>query len=68
MNEKIKRSLIVLGPVLLHDWIVQASMFQDRILVYMFNEVNHKFHMQYVRSDYEANMFIEYVIEKNGEL
>lgn len=68
MNEKIKRSLIVLGPVLLHDWIVQASMFQDRILVYMFNEVNGKFHMQYVRSDYEANMFIEYVIEKNGEL
>lgn len=68
MNEKIKRALIVLGPVLLHDWIVQASMFRNHIMVYMFNEVNGKFHMQCVRDEYEANLFIEYVIEKNGEL
>jgi hypothetical protein len=68
MNDKLKKALIVLGPVLLQDWIVQASMFDNHILVYMFNEVNGKFHMQCVNSDYEANLFIEYVIEKNGEI
>lgn len=68
MDRGKTHKLICLDPVLLQDWIIQASMFHNRILVYMFNITTDIFHMQYVRNEYEANMFIEYVIEKNGEL
>ena len=64
----MSKKLITLGPILLHDWIIQASMFKERILIYMFNELTGVFHMQYVRNEIEANIFIEYVIEKNGQI
>jgi len=43
-------------------------MFKERILIYMYNELTGVFHMQCVRNEIEANIFIEYVIEKNGQI
>jgi hypothetical protein len=59
--------IVILGPILRDDWLIQASLYKDTILVSMFNEVTLNFYMQYLHNEYEANMFIEYVIEK-GEL
>lgn len=61
------KGLISLGPVHKNDWIIQASVFKDHILVMMFNYTNGNFYLQYLNNEYEANMFIEYVLEK-GEL
>lgn len=61
------KELISLGPVHKNDWIIQASVFKDHILVMMFNYTNGNFYLQYLNNEYEANMFIEYVLEK-GEL
>jgi hypothetical protein len=62
-----KNKIISLGPIKRKDWFIQASLFKDTILVMMFNEAKFNFYVQYLRNEYEANMFIEYVIEK-GEL
>jgi len=64
----MSKKLIRLGPILLQDWIIQASMFKERILVYMYNELTGVFHIQYVINEIEANIFIVYVIEKKGQI
>jgi hypothetical protein len=61
------KRIIILGPIVRDDWLIQASLYNDTILVSMFNEVTFNFYMQYLHNEYEANLFIEYVIEK-GEL
>lgn len=63
----MSRKLISLGAVAREEWIVQASLFSNTILVVMYNTQTGYYTMQYLRDEYEANMFIEYVIEK-GEL
>jgi hypothetical protein len=61
------KRIVILGPIVRDDWLIQASLYNDTILISMFNEVTFNFYMQYLRNEYEANLFIEYVIEK-GEL
>ena len=61
------KGVISLGAVHKGSWIIQASVYKENILVMMFNFTNAKFYLQYLNNEYEANMFIEYVIEK-GEL
>ncbi len=63
----MSKKIISLGPILREDWVIQASLCRDTILVCMFNEQTFAYYMQYLNNEYEANMFIEYVIEK-GEL
>lgn len=62
-----KKFIVSLGPILRDGWLIQASLYKDTILVCMFNEETLSYYMQYLNNEYEANMFIEYVIEK-GEL
>lgn len=61
------KGFIPLGPIEKGEWIIQASVYKDTILVMMFNYTNANFYTQYLNDEYEANMFIEYVLEK-GEL
>jgi hypothetical protein len=61
------RKFISLGPIERDDWIIQASLYNHRIMVIMFNQINGNYAMQYLNNEYEANIFIEYVLEK-GEL
>lgn len=61
------KGFIPLGPVERGEWIIQASVYKSHILVMMFNYTNGNFYTQYLNNEYEANMFIEYVLEK-GEL
>lgn len=62
-----KNKLISLGAIKRDEWTIQASLYKDTILVMMFSEATLNFYLQYLRNEYEANLFIEYVIEK-GEL
>lgn len=55
---------ISLGPIEKGDWIIQPSVSKNTILVMMFNYTNAAFCMQYLNNEYEANLFIEYIIEK----
>lgn len=63
----MSRKLISLGAVERQGWIVQASLFNDVIMVALYNTETGYYIMQYLNDEYEANMFIEYVIEK-GEI
>jgi hypothetical protein len=63
----MSKKLVSLGAIIRDDWLIQASIYKDTIMICMFNEVTFNFYVQYVHNEYEANMFIEYVIEK-GEL
>jgi hypothetical protein len=58
------KGFVPLGPVEKGQWIIQASVYKDRILVTMFNYTNANCYTQYLSNEYEANMFIEYVLEK----
>lgn len=62
-----KNKIVTLGPIRREDWLIQASLFRDTILITMFNEATYNCYVQYMHNEYEANLFIEYVIEK-GEL
>lgn len=56
--------VISLGATERGDWIIQPSVSQNTILVMMFNYTNAAFCMHYLNDEYEANLFIEYIIEK----
>jgi hypothetical protein len=58
------KGFVPLGPVEKGQWIIQASVYKDRILVIMFNYTNGNCYTQYLDNEYHANMFIEYVLEK----
>jgi hypothetical protein len=62
-----KNKVTFLSVVKKDDWLIQASVFKYVILVTMFNEITGKCFIQYLNNEYEANLFIEYVIEK-GDL
>lgn len=61
------KNLISLGSIQKGEWIIQPSLYRGRVLVMMYNYVNGRFYLQYLNDNYEANIFIEYVLEK-GEL
>lgn len=61
------KNLISLGSIQKGEWIIQPSLYKRRVLVMMYNYVNGRFYLQYLNDNYEANIFIEYVLEK-GEL
>jgi hypothetical protein len=61
------KNLISLGSIQKGEWIIQPSLYKGRVLVMMYNYVNGRFYLQYLNDNYEANIFIEYVLEK-GEL
>lgn len=46
------------------DWLIKASQQYDRIMIAMYNQYTHYFLIQWVKDPYEANLLIEYVMEK----
>jgi len=60
----MENEIISLGPIEKGDWIIQPSVSKNAILVMMFNYTNAAFCMHYLTNEYEANLFIEYIIEK----
>ena len=60
------KGIVSLGPVHKGSWIIQASVYKEHILVMMFNFQTATFAMQYLKDEYEANLFVEYVLEKGG--
>lgn len=61
------KGFIPLGAIERGEWIIQLSVYKHHILILMFNYVNTNFYTQCLSNEYEANLFIEYVLEK-GEL
>lgn len=58
------KGIASLGPIEKGAWIIQPSAYKGCILVLMLNYTNGNFYLQYLNDEYEANMFIEYVLEK----
>ena len=63
----MSKKLLSLGAIQREEWIIQASLLDDTIMVIMFNADTYSYAMQYLKNELEANLFIEYVIEK-GEI
>lgn len=53
-----------LGAVEKGHWFIQASVYKSHILITMFNYTNGNCYTQYLDNEYQANLFIEYVLEK----
>lgn len=58
------KSFVSLGAVEKGQWIIQASVYKNHILITMFNYTNANCYTQYLDNEYQANLFIEYVLEK----
>lgn len=50
--------------VQVHDWLIKTSRLYDRIMVCMFSMTTFECIIHWVKDPMEANLLIEYVIEK----
>lgn len=61
-----KNKLISMDCVRVGDWLVKPSQMFGRILVSMFNLDSGEYILHSVKDSIEANLLIEYIIEKGG--
>jgi hypothetical protein len=63
----MKKRVLSLGSFEKDNWSINATMYKNTILVYMYNIHSNKFFMQCLNDEHEASLFVEYILEK-GEL
>ena len=61
-----KNKLISMDCVRVGEWLVKPSQMFGRILISMFNLETDEYILHSVRDATEANLLIEYIIEKGG--
>lgn len=61
-----KNKLISMECVRVGEWLIKPSQMFGRILVSMFNLETDEYILHCVRDSKEANLLIEYIIEKGG--
>lgn len=61
-----KNKLISMDCVRVGEWLVKPSQMHERILISMFNLETEEYILHCVRDTREANLLIEYIIEKGG--
>jgi len=61
-----KKKINGMDCVIVGEWLIKASQYNDMIMVIMFNEYNGATAMHFLKDTKEVNMFVEYIIEKGG--
>lgn len=61
-----KNKLITMDCVRVGDWLVKPSQMFGRILVSMYNLHTNEYILHSVKDSLEANLLIEYIVEKGG--
>ena len=61
-----KQKLITMDCVQVGEWLIKPSQMFNNIMVTMFNMETGEFVLQYVKDTMQANLLIEYIIEKGG--
>jgi len=61
-----KSKLVSMDCVQVGDWLIKPSQMYGRILLSMFNLDSGEYILHSVKDSGEANLLIEYIIEKGG--
>lgn len=55
--------MVSMGTTQLGNWKIKLSVLNDKILCVMYNELTVDCDVRYFRDEYEANLYITYVIQ-----
>lgn len=61
-----KNKLVSMDCVQVGDWLIKPSQMYERILLSMFNLDSGEYILHSVKDSGEANLLIEYIIQKGG--